>query len=304
MHLLTGVSGLLGLNAAKVLLQDGHELTGISSRHEVKMHGLAWLACDLGDAGALQALVRRLKPKIIIHAAAATDVDWCQKNPDAAFILNAQACGSLASVANEVGAKIIYISTDSVFDGRKGGYSEDDEPNPLNVYARTKWEGERLVAAEAANWVVLRTNIFGWNGQNKSSLAEWIVQELRAGREITGFEDVVFSPLLASDLGCVISQIIRRDLRGLYHAGSATRISKLKFAQRLARLFHLDENLIRPGKLADRGLSAQRPLDTSLSSAGLEKDLGAPLATLEEGLGRFHEQEKNGWAQALKNHIL
>jgi dTDP-4-dehydrorhamnose reductase len=304
MYLLTGVSGLLGLNVAKILLQDGCELTGVSLRHEVKMDGLAWLACDLGDTGALQALVRKLKPKIIIHAAAATDVDWCQKNPDAAFILNTQACGSLVSIANEVGAKIIYISTDSVFDGRKGCYSEDDEPNPLNVYARTKWEGERLVAAEATNWVVLRTNIFGWNGQNKSSLAEWIVQELRARREIIGFEDVVFSPLLASDLGRVISQIIRRDLRGLYHAGSATGISKLKFAQRLAQLFHLDENLIRPGKLADRGLSARRPLDTSLSSAGLEKDLGAPLSTIEEGLRRFHEQEKNGWAQALKNHTL
>jgi dTDP-4-dehydrorhamnose reductase len=105
-------------------------------------------------------------------------------------------------------------------------------------------------------------------------------------------------------LGRVISQIIRRDLRGLYHAGSTTGISKLKFAQGLAQLFHLDENLICPGKLADRELFAPRPLDTSLSSAVLEKDLGAPLPTIEEGLGRFHEQEKNGWAQALKNHIL
>lgn len=302
--LITGVSGLLGLNLAKQLTSQGVNVCGLSWRKEVKLDRLDCFSCDLRDPDRLKTRVRELAPPAIIHCAAATDVDWCEKNPTEALAINAQPCVDLATVANQTGATLVLVSTDAVFDGGTGNYREEDEPKPLNAYARSKLAAEELVSTRAKKWVIVRANLFGWNGQQKNSLSEWIVQELSAGRPITGFEDVVFAPLLASDLGQLLAEIIELGLQGLYHAGARDAMSKYEFARLLADIYGLDDGLIRKGRLADSKLTAPRPLKTSLISAKLAADLGRAMPSVEEGLKRFHRQGINGWAQQLKTHIL
>lgn len=302
--LITGVSGLLGLNLAKRLTLEGANVYGLSWRKEVKLERLDCFSCDLRDTDRLTNRIRELAPQAIIHCAAATDVDWCEKNPAEALAINAQPCADLAMVANQTGATLILVSTDAVFDGGTGDYREEDEPKPLNAYARSKLAAENLVSTQAKNWVIVRANLFGWNGQQKNSLSEWIVQELSAGRAITGFEDVVFAPLLASDLGQLLAEIMELGLQGLYHAGTRDAMSKYEFARQLAVIYGLDQGLIRKGRLADSKLTAPRPLRTSLISAKLAADLGIAMPSIEEGLKRFHSQGMNGWAQELKTHIL
>ena len=203
-----------------------------------------------------------------------------------------------------MGGVFVLISTDSVFDGRIGNYVEDDPPGPLNAYAKSKLAAEQLVAEHSQRWIIIRTNIYGWNGQNKNSLAEWILQELSAGRSITGFEDVTFAPLLASDLGPLIEKMVEKRMEGLYHAGALGAVSKYDFARQLADVYGFDATLIRPGKLADAKLGAPRPLNTSLLSKKLETEFGQSLPSIEDGLKRFRDQGTNGWAQDLKKHIL
>jgi dTDP-4-dehydrorhamnose reductase len=302
--LVTGVSGLLGLNLAKCLRASGVGLNGTSWRHEVRLHGLQCFSCDLREADQAMALIEQLRPSVFIHCAAATDVDWCERNPEQAFSINAHPCSYLASALNKVGATFVLISTDSVFDGRTGQYEESCEPGPLNVYATSKLTAERLVSTLAERWLIIRTNIYGWNGQKKNSLAEWIYQELSAGRAITGFEDVVFAPLLTSDLAPLILAMVESNLQGLYHCGASHAVSKYDFARRLAGIYGFDATLVRPGKLAGAKLGAPRPLNTSLLSRKLEADLSRKLPSIEDGLKRFRDQGMNGWAQQLKKHIL
>jgi dTDP-4-dehydrorhamnose reductase len=302
--LITGASGLLGLNLAKLLTSQGVTVYGACWRKEIRLEPLNWFTCDLRDTGRLETQIERLKPEVIFHCAAATNVDWCEKNPGEAFAINAEPCWSLAAVANRIDATLVLISTDSVFDGITGNYREGDQPGPLNVYARSKLAAEKLVSSEAKKWLIVRTNLYGWNGQDKNSLSEWIVQELRLGRPITGFEDVVFAPLLASDLGELLTRMAEQDLQGLYHAGARDTVSKYAFARRLAEISGLDAGLIRRGRLSDLKLAAPRPLNTTLNSGKLAADLGETMPSIEEGLQRFHAQGMNGWAQQLKTHIL
>jgi dTDP-4-dehydrorhamnose reductase len=302
--LLTGVSGLLGLNLAKCFTPSRVGLYGMSSRHEVRLPGLQCFSCDLREADRAVELIEQLRPSVLIHCAAATDVDWCERNPEEAFSVNTHPCSYLASAMNKVGGTFVLISTDAVFDGGRGSYSENDEPRPLNVYARSKLAAERLVTALAERWIILRTNIYGWNGQQKNSLAEWIYRELNSGRAITGFKDVIFAPLLTSDLAPLILEMLKRNLQGLYHVGARDAVSKYDFARQLAEFHGFDETLIRPGKLAEATLGAPRPLNTSLLSRKLESDLRQPLPSIAEGLKRFRDQGMNGWAQELKKHIL
>jgi dTDP-4-dehydrorhamnose reductase len=303
-YLVTGVSGLLGLNLASYWISKGREIYGLAWRNEVKREGLHCVCCDLRDSGRIRALLLKVRPAVVIHCAAATNVEWCEKNPADTFAINALPCSEMVSAVNEIGGTFVLISTDSVFDGANGQYRENDEPRPLNVYAKSKLAGEEIVSKNAERWIILRTNIYGWNGQQKNSLAEWILQELTTKRMITGFDDVIFSPLLASDLGPLIEKIIAKQLQGLYHAGAANAVSKYGFARQLAELYGLNTETIRRGKLADAKLTAPRPLNTSLISAKLQNDLAEPMPSIEDGLHRFYEQGMNGWAQRLKTAIL
>jgi len=303
-YLLTGVSGLLGLNLAKHLTAKGLPISGLSWRKEVRLERLEYCSCDLRNADRLRSLILGIRPDIVIHCAAATDVDWCETNPEAAWSINALPCAAVASAVNEIGGIFVLISTDSVFDGATGNYEENDVPRPLNAYAKSKLAAEQLVSRNAERWIIIRTNIYGWNGQQKNSLSEWILQELSAGRTITGFDDAVFAPLLAWDLGPLIEKMVARKVRGIYHAGASHSISKYDFARQLAAIYGLNERAISRGKLADAKFLAPRPLNTSLSSAKLQKELDLALPSIEDGLKRFHEQGMNGWARNLKELIL
>ena len=302
-YLVTGVSGLLGLNLATYLASQGRETIGLSWRNPVRGKGFKCFSCDLRNNSEVRELLLELRPTVVVHCAAATDVEWCEKNPNETFAINASACAEMISTLNQIEGTFVLISTDSVFDGVRGQYQETDEPRPLNVYAQSKLAAEEIVSTNADRFIILRTNIYGWNGQRKNSLAEWILQELTASRIITGFEDAIFSPLLASDLGPLIEKIIAKELQGLYHAGAANSVSKYEFARHLAEIYELKTEAIRAGKLADAKFVAPRPLNTSLVSTKLENDLSETLPSVEDGLQRFREQGMNGWAQVLKISI-
>jgi dTDP-4-dehydrorhamnose reductase len=302
--LITGVSGLLGLNLAKQLTLQGAAVYGCSSGKEVRLEGLNYFSFDIRDADRLKTRVLELAPEVIVHCAAATNVDWCEMNPAEVFAINAQPCFDLATMANQLGAGLVLVSTDSVFDGLRGSYTEDDEPRPLNVYARSKLAAERLVSGRAERWTIVRANLYGWNGQPKKSLAEWIVEELQAGRAITGFEDVIFAPLLATELAELLTKLAVSERHGLYHAGTRNAVSKYEFAALLAKICGLEKNLIKRGKLVGAKLTALRPLNTSLVSTKVESELGIRLPSIEEGLKRFYGQGMSGWSQDLKKHIL
>ncbi len=288
MILVTGASGLLGANLLAALGAAGLPATA-TSRAAGPAGGARFLPADLSVPGEARRVVDAARPAVVVHAAALTSVDGCEKDPPAARRMNVDATLGLAAAARGAGARFVYISTDSVFDGVKGGYAEGDATGPLNVYAATKLAGERAAGEACPGALVVRTNFYGWNHQKRESLAEWIVSRLRSGQEVPGFEDVVFSPLLVNDLCGILLEMIRKPLSGIYHAGSPDSCSKHDFAVRISRAFGLPPERIRRTRVAEAALAAPRPLNTSLAVGKLARDLGRSLPTVDAGIARFRE---------------
>jgi dTDP-4-dehydrorhamnose reductase len=298
--LITGATGLLGANFVHTALAAGWAPVGVAlpcrlPQAPVPMHEL-----DLRDAAATATFLEAERPGLIVHLAALTNVDWCEEHAEAAFAINAGVSGQLAALAAQRGIRFVYMSTDSVFDGERGGYTEADAPHPLNVYAASKLAGEQQVLQAHPAALVVRSNIFGWNAQAKAGLAEWILAQLRAGQIVPGFTDVVFAPLLVTTLAELMLELAATGASGIWHLASAAAVSKFEFACALARAFELPVERVQAVSSSSVAQRARRPRSTWLDAAAAASRLGRPLPTLAGLLQEFRAQETGGYAQRLR----
>ena len=298
--LVTGVSGLLGVNLAWEALLAGHHVVGVSRRHALPGAPFPVITADLAAPGALEAVWQQTRPEAVIHTAALANLDTCEQHPDLAQRLNAVVPGEIAALAARDGVPLAHISTDAVFDGQRGNYTEDDPPNPLSTYARTKLAGEQAVAAAYPQAFIARVNFFGWSLSGQRSLAEWFLNNLQSGQPMNGFTDVFFCPLLANHLARVLLEALTRGLHGVYHATSPACLSKFSFGVAIARRFDLNHTLIRPSTVAEAGLTARRAPNLTLRSDKLAQALGHALPTWEDGLAEFHALYRRGYPDHIR----
>lgn len=297
--LITGASGLLGLNLA-LEAASGHTVFGLVNQHGLRTQAFTVLHADLLQPGAIQTVLDKAQPDWVIHCAALANVDACETNPQQASQLNSEVPAKLARLVARGGARLVHISTDAVFDGKRGAYTEEDTPDPLGVYAQTKLAGERLVAQANPDAIIARVNLFGWSMTGRRSLGEFFFYNLQAGQSVMGFTDVFFCPLLANHLGQILMQMLEKRLSGLYHVVSRECISKHTFGVRLARRFGLDEGLIRPASVSEAGLKAARSPRLTLQTGKLARALGAPPPDLSTGLERFYTLYQQGYPQKIR----
>lgn len=301
--LVTGASGLLGLNLALSAATEAggnHVVYGTVKDHLIRTDRFTVIQCDLLSPGAVERLLDQTQPDWVIHCAALANVDACEAAPAQARKLNTELPAQLASHVARGGARLVHISTDAVFDGQRGNYTEEDRPNPLSVYARTKWEGEQAVSQANPEAIVARVNLFGWSLSGQRSLAEFFFNNLSAGKTVMGFTDVYFCPLLANDLAWLLLKMLEKRLSGLFHVVSRTCTSKYEFGAAIARRFGLDERLIIPVSVRQAGLAAARSPNLSLRSDKLAAALGEPLPDWSSGLERFYQLYRQGYPQMLK----
>lgn len=298
--LVTGASGLLGANIVLAARDRGLDVVALSHHHRLSDPHVSSVLLDLTDAAALDAL-RGLRPSWVIHCAATTDLERCEADEAECRRLNADAPRSLARWARLEGARLVHVSTDAVFDGRRGRYAEQDEAAPLSAYGRAKLAGERAVLEELPDAsLIVRTSLYGWNMLPKDSLAEWFLRRLSAGTPVRGWVDAIFSPTLASDLARILLDMTDRGVVGVYHVASADAVSKYDFGVRIAEVFGLDPALVEPSSIGDAGLRAPRGRDLSLSVAKAARVLGCPMPTVDEGLRRFRRERDEGTVARLK----
>jgi dTDP-4-dehydrorhamnose reductase len=297
--LVTGASGLLGLNLALEAAKD-HTVFGIVNKHAIKTGAFTVVQSDLLAGGAVERLLDQTQPDWVIACAALANLDDCEKNPALAEQLNSELPAKLAQHVARGGARLVHVSTDSVFDGRRGSYRETDAPNPLSVYARTKLEGERRVTETDPQAIIARVNMFGWSCSGSRSLAEFFFYNLSAGKRVMGFTDVYFCPLLVNDLSALLLKMLEMRLSGLYHVVSQECTSKFEFGVRLARRFDLNEGLITPVSVEAAGLEAARSPRLTLRSDKLARALGEPTPDLSTGLDGLYTLYQQGYPQYLK----
>jgi len=288
--LITGISGMLGNNLARYF--DGqYEVLGLYNQNRVAFGDIPTQKCDLGKRDAVHSVIQRFDPDIILHCAGLVDVDRCEQEPDLAERSNVSATRYLVEAITNPQTMLVYISTDSVYKGDKGGYTERDEIEPLNNYGFTKYRGE-LESLKHDQTFVLRTNIFGWNLTGKQGLAEWILFNLEAGRRINGFTDAIFSTIYTGELAKIIDKAIQRHLTGVYNCGSRDSCSKYQFAMKLADQFDLDKSLVTKGSLNDCKFVAKRGRDLSMDSGRTQESLGLTIPSIDESINRYHAEYK------------
>jgi dTDP-4-dehydrorhamnose reductase len=286
--LVTGASGLLGANLALEAAKD-HIVFGLVNSLELHTDAFQVLKGNLAEPGVIEYLLDHTQPEWVIHCAALANVDACEADPARAVQLNTEVPRKLAMHVARGGARLLHVSTDAVFDGVKGDYSESDVPNPLSVYARTKLEGEHAVTDADPEAIIARVNLFGWSPSGKRSLAEWFFNNLSTDRSVMGFTDVFFCPLLANELGRIFLELLQKQLHGLYHVVAQDCLSKYDFGVQLANLFGLDAGLIRPTSVQNSGLAAARSPNLTLQTTKITPELGHPPSSIHEGLQKFYE---------------
>jgi dTDP-4-dehydrorhamnose reductase len=301
MILVTGASGLLGASLVSLAREQGREVVGLYHRHPLHIDGVKLLDADLTDQAETSRIFRELGPSSVVHCAAATDVDWCEEHPEEAHRVNVSVPAAIAAISSRSGMRLLYISTDSVFDGERGNYAETDTPGPVNVYAKTKLQGEREVLLQNPTALIARVNLYGWNAQNKCSLAEWILRELALGNSVSGFSDVFFCPILANDLADVILALLNQNLAGLYHIVGSEPVSKYEFARRVASMFGFDGVQVVPARMADARLKARRPRNTSLNTGKICAALGRHMPDVDAGLRKFVQLRESGYADRIRS---
>ncbi len=298
--LITGVSGLLGSNLAHYFT-DTCEILGLYHRHPVRIDGIFTEGCDLTDPASIARIVSEFSPHHLIHCASMTDIDECETNKAQTHTVNVIGTRHVVRSIMERDTKLVYISTDAVYDGVEGGFSETDAVHPQNHYGRTKYEGE-LEVLKKSGALILRTNMFGWNIQDKQSLGEWIVESLKNRKKINGFTDAYFSSIYTMELARVIEICIQKNATGVFNCGSASRCSKYDFAVKIAALFGLDPCLIRPISIEESELKAKRGKNLALNSDRLQKALRYRLPTIDYCAESFYRDAQCGKAEKIKQN--
>ncbi|MFO0678291.1 MAG: SDR family oxidoreductase [Polyangiaceae bacterium] len=292
--LVTGIKGLVGSRVARLLLADGEDVIGVArgGPPDPSRFGngtLRFAEHDLADASALHALVVASKPAGIVHCAAMTNVDACEREPALAWAVNVEATAAIARGAKDVGARLVALSTDYVFDGTRGDYREEDVPNPRGVYARTKRAGEEAALLLAPDCVVARVStIFTGDSRDKRTYAFDLASKLVAGTKSNVFHDQVVSPTHAENAAGMSVCALRSDVRGVLHCTGAEALTRVHFAKRLAARLHADLDAIVPVALADLKLPAPRPLLSGLDVSKAKALFGdAGPWSLERALDLF-----------------
>lgn len=282
--LITGASGFLG---GYLLKQAPPETSILAQGHThpvtVSASNISKIQLDLTktDWQPLQ----DFHPDAIVHTAAMASLAGCQQNPKRARQVNLEATQRLLELARENRARFIFTSTDIVFDGVKGNYSEEDPANPINVYGKTKAAAESHILQTYDHAVVIRTSLlYGIALGGKPTFTQQAVESLREGERVNAFTDEIRNPLPVAMLAQAIWELVENDFSGLLHIGGSEKISRYRMALKICQHFSLPEKLINPVSSEEAGGNAPRPKNCSLNISLAQMILKTELVDLETGL--------------------
>lgn len=273
--LITGSEGLLGQVLSERLEQSYPET--VSATREF---------FDITDSQDVSAELERLQPTVVINTAALSDVDRCELDPEEAFRVNRMGPYHLARACTAIGARLIQISTDYVFDGTKETpYTEEDRPNPILVYGASKRDGEIAVLKESRGALIVRTSFLF--GPGRPTFADRAIERSRAGEVVRAVLDWVNSPTYTVDLAQIIERLIEKEVAGILHVSNSGACSKFEFARAACRIAGVDDPPIQPIRRADLPLPAKRPERTSFDLTKVSAILGWTPRPWEEALEEY-----------------
>lgn len=282
--LIIGGSGLVG----STLTNYAHSQYNVhltKNTNEIELEGIPTTTLDLLEGtDVVVNLIKNFRPDTVVHTAAFPSVDYCETNPQMANLLHVKVTNDIAKVCKETNSKLFYISTDAVFDGTfERKYTEDDIPNPISHYGKTKLKAEQIILNASKENVILRTTVIYGNNK-KSRFTNWVLGLLKQKKVVEAFTDQHNTPTLVDDLAKSILKINEMRINGLYNAVGQTCVSRYEFALLLADRFGFDKKLIKPVTSLQKKQDALRPVNGCLDNKKLEEAIGYNFCSLEEGI--------------------
>ena len=290
--LIIGASGLVGSTVANYASKN-HDLHLVNNKTDFSLQNFPVSKIDLiKNQSDILELIKDYRPDFVVHAVAYPSVDFCESNKQMADILHVKITDDIAKTCSNIGSRIIYFSTDAVFDGKLSRkYTENDLPNPINHYGKTKLNAEKILLENDTNIVLRTTVIYGWHA--KSRFTNWVLNSLKNSQEVPAFTDQFNTPTLVDDMAKAILQIFTKDKFGLFNAVGATCLSRYQFALKLADRFNLDKNLIIPTSSVGKKQIAPRPPNGCLDNSKIGNDIGFKFSDIDTGIDFIYNQSKS-----------
>ena len=290
--LITGINGMLSQNLVQEFRVD-HEIYGLDLGPSIyeEHEGIHVTQLDLNDAASLESYLHSTAPDAVIHTAAYTNVDGAEDQKEIAFAVNGKVPESLGTLCNSMDIPFVHISTDYVFSGDDGPYTETDETDARGAYAESKLTGEIAAIESGPKVAVIRPNVmYGYGKQLKSSFVAWLVGELKQGNQVRIVDDQYNNPTYARRLATVIRHILSEKKWGIWHFGSKEVVSRYTFALKIADTFGLSSELINAISTVDLNQKAPRPMRSGLICEKLKNELEIPILSIGEELALLKEE--------------
>lgn len=286
--LVIGSNGLLGQKVAELFIRgSGHHIV-LASLHKEPVRELQsteYHPLDITSKKDVRNVIAAVEPDVIINTAAMTNVDQCEKEKELAWKVNVEGVENIIEASRRTNARIVHISTDYVFDGKNGPYTEEDRPNPLSYYGKSKLASENALRASGVEFLIFRTIVlYGLAPGVRPNFALWLIQNLEKNMPVRVVNDQLCNPTLADDLAYATLRGVEGNRTGIYHVGGRDIVSRYEFALQLARVFEFDSSLINPIKTVHLRQPAPRPLKSGLVTLKAEVELGLKPSSTEQGL--------------------
>ncbi len=290
--LITGASGFVGGNLALRAAERWQTFATLHAAVVTANRVTALSAIDVSQSDDVDRAVDEVHPDAIIHAAAMANLDTAAADPQRARQVNVEGTRNVARAAARIGARLVYLSTDLVFDGEHAPYREDVEPKPICTYGRSKLEGERAALEIAPCCVVRSALLFGWSRTAAACFTEVMLRRLRDGHRVKLFTDEFRTPLAVDTLCEILLELAERvDLVGIYHAAGTERLSRYEFGRRTCEAFGLPVELLDQSTRDQVPSREPRPRDCSLDTTKLRAAIQTPMPSIDEALDRMRREE-------------
>ena len=283
--LVTGGSGFFGWTLAKHAAKL-YDTYFTYCQHPMKISGCQEYHLNLQDSEEIENVLEEIQPNIIIHTAALTNADVCENRRSMAYDINVTGTSRLAELAEDLGAKFVYISTDLVFDGQQGNYCETDIPKPCNYYGETKFLGEKAVKETVSDYLIIRLALMYGKSHGKSTcFTDWLRDGLEQKQPVKLYTDQFRTPLLVNDGVRSILKLIEQPVKGeTFHLAGRERLNRYEFGKKFAKAFGYDDQYLQPVTMHEVEKSAQRGSDCSLNIQKIQTLLNVKLSDVDSGL--------------------
>ncbi len=295
-----GASGLLGSNLC-LSLKNKYKIYPIINKKKIKFKNLRTKYLNLKKINEIEKYLININPDFLINCVAISNVEKCERNKKLTFQINSKMPKIVAKICKKLSIHYVFISSDHLYLGNKKFCNERDKAHPLNIYSKSKILAENNILEISKNFLIIRTNFFGFGPSFRTSFLDKILKNLQSGKKTTLLTDVFYTPIYVRQLIKVINILIKNKKRGIFNISGSKRLTKYEFGIKIAKKFKFDKKLIKKLYLKETLKKVLRPKDMSLSNLKVKKIVNKNiLFDLSEGISQLYKDYNSEYYKEIK----